>query len=103
MTVTFAIAYPVETQAIWSSGVPKLARMSLSATLTMLMSMTDISAPSIAAMVIRVLLPWIGVCSSIGVPSGVLEAGAHGDRGAHPRPERNGGSLVEADEHRHAL
>src|SRR5215472_7908001 len=77
--------------------------MSLSATLTMLMSMTDISAPSIAAMVIRVLLPWIGVCSSMGVPSGTLAAGPHGDGGAHPRAERDHRGLVEADEHRHAL
>jgi hypothetical protein len=65
MTVTLAIAYPVDTQAIWSSGVPKLARMSFSATLTMLMSMTAISAPSIAATVIQSLLPWMGVCSSM--------------------------------------
>src|SRR5215472_14234327 len=77
--------------------------MSLKATLTMLMSMTDISAPSIAAMVIRVLLPWIGVCSSMGVASGTLDAGSHGDGGAHPRPERDHRGLVEPDEHRHAL
>ncbi len=57
----------MDTQAIRSSGVPKLARMSLSATLTMLMSMTDISAPSIAAMVISSLLPWMGVCSATAV------------------------------------
>lgn len=52
---------PVETQAIWSSGVPKLARMSDRATLTMEMSSTAISAAAIAAMVIPTLGPVMSV------------------------------------------
>jgi hypothetical protein len=98
MTVTFAIAYPVDTQAIRSSGVPKLARMSLSATFTMLMSMTAISAPSIAAIVIQSLLPWMGVCSAMTV-----SVRPDGDDRAHAGAERNVGRPFEADEHRHAL
>ena len=57
MTTTLAIMYPVETQPIWSSGVPKLARMSVSATLTMEMSSIAISAAHITATVMPTLDP----------------------------------------------
>src|SRR5215813_11879800 len=74
--------------------------MSLRATLTMLMSITDISAPSIAATVIRTLLPWMGVFSST---AGLELVGADGDRGAHPGAERDHRRAVETDQHRDAL
>src|SRR5512144_2595345 len=73
--------------------------MSLSATLTMLMSMTDIRAPSIAAMVIQSLLPWMGVCSAtVG-----LSVRPDGDHRAHAGAERDVGRAVQPDQHRHAL
>jgi hypothetical protein len=43
----------VDTHAIWSSGVPKLARMSFNATLTIMMSSSDNSDAHIVANVIQ--------------------------------------------------
>ena len=57
----------METHAIWSSGVPKLARISDNATFTIEMSTSAISAAHIAATVIQSFEPVMGV--SI-VPSG---------------------------------
>jgi hypothetical protein len=57
MMTTFAIIYEVETQPIWSSGVPKLARISVKPTLTIEMSRNAINPASITPMVIAAFDP----------------------------------------------
>src|SRR6476661_757241 len=67
MTITLARMYPVETQAISSRLAPRFPIMSGSATLTIELSITCISAASTTANAIRYL--W-------GAPSGDAEIGS---------------------------
>src|ERR1700761_6889076 len=97
MIVILAIAYAVDTHAIWSSGVPKLARMSLSATLTIEMSRNAINPAVIAAIVISSLLPRRTVLSSIS------RSDVNGDVRTHAGPQCEVGRGVDPHEDGDAL
>src|SRR4051812_43605067 len=80
-------------------GVPKLARMSESATLTIVMSIIAISAAAMTTAVMPALEP-VTVSLSMAVAS-LLRGDGH--LRAQSRAELEPGVRVEADEHRHAL
>jgi len=87
----------LETHAIWSSGVPKFARMSLSATFTMEMSRNAIRPASMAPVVISGLLR---EGRSLGAHHSLIRtvtSRAHSRAADPPRED------IQADEHRDAL
>src|ERR1700733_5316593 len=77
--------------------------MSDSATLTIEMSISAISAAAIAAIVIAALLPWIGLAGCGGGICFACLLGVDHDLGAHARAEHAIAAIDELDLDRHAL
>src|ERR1041384_8028014 len=92
-------------------GVPKLARMSFSATLTMVMSIIAISAAVITTAVMPTFEPEtcsVSMVTLLHNSRGLLVdtcglLGADGDFGAQPGPQLEARRVVQTDQYRHTL